>query len=93
MAFKEKAIVKGNLLLFSKENAKSFIEACREDNIGILGIDGFYLKGDAIQPSSKDSVDFSSTHHRPKNDNRFEEAIEYVEERGDDQVFEITCSS
>lgn len=54
-----KAVFRHNIILLSKSNAIDFIKACEPESIKILGIDGFYLRGDSIQPSLEHRVDFT----------------------------------
>ncbi|MGO4294326.1 hypothetical protein [Chitinophaga sp. RAB17] len=57
--FIESTLERGGIHLYSKENAIAFVLACREEKIRLLGIDGFWLTANSIQPSMEDSVDFS----------------------------------
>jgi hypothetical protein len=45
--------------LYNLRAAKKVIEACHLNGVGILGIDGFYLKGDALHDAMYFNVDFS----------------------------------
>jgi hypothetical protein len=91
-SFKEKAIIRNNMMLFSKENAMAFIKACEGHNIKILGIDGFYLYNDKIQPSMEDSVDFTSSNYKLKGNDIFTDANEFLISKGTNLFFEIICS-
>jgi hypothetical protein len=85
--FKSKAVIKGGIMLFPKDVAIQFIENCRTEGISILGIDGFYVTGDKIQPSQDDSIDFSieslvDTHGK---------ALNFINGRPNGVHFEIVC--
>jgi hypothetical protein len=90
--FKEKAIVRNDMMLFSKVNALAFIQACESHNITILGIDGFYLYDDKIQPSMENSVDFTSAHYKPKEKDIFTDAKEFLVSKENNLLFEIICN-
>jgi hypothetical protein len=87
LIFKDKAIIRGGLMLFTKNDALQFLKECQKQNLKILGIDSFILLGEKIQPSMENSIDFSKTY---KTDN-FETAEEFIRTRSDDFYFEITC--
>lgn len=90
-SFKGKAIIRNNMMLFSKENALDFIQACENHDIKILGIDGFYLTGDKIQPSMENSIDFSSSYYKLKGRNIFVDAKEFLVLKDNSLFFEIVC--
>lgn len=88
--FKSKAIIRGGLFLFSKKNAILFIEACQKKKIGILGIDGFILKEDKIQPSMENSIDFSSCYSLEEK--VYSQSINFLNLMDEELFFEIVCS-
>ena len=88
----DKAINRSGILLFSKENALLFIEACKESKIQILGIDAFYLWGEYIQPSLENSIDFSSSEYMQKEKNIYSEAINFLKEKSENLFFVIVCT-
>lgn len=90
--FKEKAIVRGSIMLFTKENALSFVKACKESGIQILGIDAFHLLEENIQPSLDNSVDFSSSEYSLSAEDIYSEAINFLRGKSDNLFFEIVCS-
>ncbi len=90
--FKSKAIIRGGVSLFSKENALSFVVACQKNNIEILGIDGFVLTECTTQPSMENSIDFSSRRYSQKLESVYSEAIHFLNEKDDSLFFEIVCS-
>jgi hypothetical protein len=90
--FKNKAIIRGEILLFSKENAMSFVAACQKNNIEILGIDGFFLIEDKIQPCMENSIDFSSSEYKKESGSIYSESVRFLNEKGENLFFEIVCS-
>jgi len=57
--FLEKGVKRGGILLYSKKDALEFVGACKDHEIGLLGIDGFFISETTTQPSMEDSVDYS----------------------------------
>ncbi|WP_078126082.1 hypothetical protein [Leptospira alexanderi] len=90
--FKSKAIIKGEIMLFSIKNALSFVEECRKNKISILGIDAFFLFDEKIQPSQENSIDFSSSYYVQKTDSIYSDAINFLKHKNDQLFFEIICS-
>jgi len=82
----------GKWFVMSKENSMEFVEACKKESIGILGIDGFYLVEQGIQPSMENSIDFSDWNYKGSKDSHYE-AIKFLRERDEDLYFEIVCNS
>jgi hypothetical protein len=89
--FEDKAIIRGGIMLYSKENALLFIEACKNNGIQILGIDAFYLSEENIQPSLENSVDFSSSGYMKKEESIYSEAIIFFKDKNEKLFFEIVC--
>jgi len=90
--FENKAINRSGILLFSKEDALLFIEACKESKIQILGIDAFYLWGDYTQPSLDNSVNFSSPEYTLKTESIYSDAVVFLEGKSENLFFEIVCN-
>lgn len=90
--FKHRAVIRGGLLLFSKEDAIAFVSACEKNDIQILGIDGFYVADDRTQPSMENSIDYSSSDYRQQLKSVYSFAIRFLEEKDEDLLFEIICS-
>ena len=57
--FRDKAIRRGGIIMFSSANALLVIDEARQTGVAVLGIDGFYLTGEAVEPSLENSIDFS----------------------------------
>lgn len=88
MMFLEKCLNRGGILLYSKQDALDFVRACKNHEIGLLGVDGFFISETTTQPSMEDSVDYSSGLSM---DNIYEKAIAFIEGKRDDLYFEIVC--
>jgi hypothetical protein len=86
--FSGRALNRGGVLLFSKKDTLDFIKQCKNCEINILGIDGFFISEVATQPSLEDSIDYSTTF---SNACIYENALKFVEERDDNLYFEIVC--
>lgn len=87
--FKSKAIFRNDMMLFSKEHAIEFINACENHAYVILGIDAFHIFEDKIQPSLENSVDFSSNLYKQKTEDNISDAREFLSHRENSLVFEI----
>ncbi len=86
-----KAIVQpGGWFIYSKTDAIEFVSACEQQSIVILGIDGFFLGKDTVQPSLEDSVDYSSSNTSVEN--IYELAIDFIKKRDNKLFFQIVCS-
>ncbi|NLR82479.1 hypothetical protein [Chitinophaga eiseniae] len=84
--FAERALERGGLYLYSRNDAMECILACQAEKIHLLGIDGFRLTADTIQPSMNDSVDFSSSFFEG---DIYEYALASLEKRPEELFFEI----
>lgn len=87
--FKDKALVRGSVMLLSKNDAIEFIQQCEKEGIRILGVDGFLLIGDRIQPSLENSRDFTT--QNAMNKSIFKDAFDFVHSVDGKFFFEITC--
>jgi hypothetical protein len=84
---KDNAFQKGGVSLLSKNNSILLIRICAEENVKILGIDGFLLIQDKIQPSLENSIDFTASY--AKKDNIYEQALNFVNPIDDKYYFEV----
>lgn len=57
--FADRAVNRHGLTLFRPTDAAAFVARCAENGIKVLGIDGFRIDGDSIQPLMEHSVDLS----------------------------------
>ncbi len=85
--FKDKAIQRGGINLYSKYDALNFVQECYKQSVYILGIDGFYITDDTTEPSIGNSIDFTVL--PLKRENIFEMAKEFLREKDDILFFEI----
>jgi hypothetical protein len=77
--------------VMSKEKTIEFIEACKQEKIPILGVDGFYLhQPNGTEPSMENSIDYTSQFKKNVHD-VYEEARKFIQSRNDDLYFEIIC--
>ena len=79
--FKEKAIIRGGILLFDPGVAIDFVRRCREERLNILGIDGFFVTETQTQPCSEHSVDFSIGNKSRSDDGHWQQAEDFVRKR------------
>lgn len=84
--FAERALERGGLYLYSRNDAMECILACQVEKVRLLGIDGFILTADTTQPSINDSVDFSSSLFEG---DIYEYALAFLEKRPETLYFEI----
>jgi hypothetical protein len=88
LQFLDRAIVRpGGWTVFSKIDAIEFIDACKKEQIQILGIDGFYVDEDLIQPCMANSIDYTVS--GVDYDNKHEEAINFLLDQDESMFFEI----
>lgn len=105
--FKDKAVIQhGGWAIYTKRDAIDFISACKKENIGILGIDGFFrgkdishpsipnllVTPDSIQPSMIDSIDFTTAPLKDTVQDVYSFSIDFLNKRNDRLFFEIVCS-
>lgn len=58
--FADRAIGRHGIMLLRPADAAEYVARCAEHGIDVLGIDGFRLDGDSIQPLMEHSIDLSS---------------------------------
>jgi hypothetical protein len=92
--FSNRFLRHGGVLLLSKSDAMEMVLTCITQGVRVLGIDGFWLRGDMIQPSLENSVDFSSRELQASYlDPAFRDPIEFLKTRDDHMMFEVVCDS
>jgi hypothetical protein len=90
LQFLDRAIVRpGGWMVFSKNDAIEFIDACKKEHIPILGIDGFYIDEPLIQPGMANSINYSAG---GTDDNKHEEAISFLLDQDASMYFEIVTA-
>jgi hypothetical protein len=57
--FAAKGIRRGSILLFKPQDALDMVRRCQEEGIEVLGLDGFKLTEQTIQPVMEQSIDLS----------------------------------
>jgi len=84
-SFEKRALIKGGVFLLRPDDAIQFVKACKEQGISVLGIEGFKIFGQHIQPFQKHSLDFDDVI-----EDSHETIIKFLEEREDTELwFEI----
>ena len=84
-SFEKRALIKGGVFLLRPDDAIQFVKACKEQGIAILGIEGFKIFGQNIQPFQEHSLDFDEAI-----EDSHETIIKFLEEREDTELwFEI----
>jgi hypothetical protein len=84
--FSPKALRRGSLSLYLKQDALHYVLACQQENIAIIGIDGFFITQKSTQPSLENSIDLSTSRMHI---GHFDQAIKFLEAKPDDLYFEI----
>ena len=92
MQFANKALRRGSILLFRKMDALEFVQACKKQDVDILGIDSFIITDTTTQPSLEHSVDFSDGNFKPLV-SIFDEATSFLRKQDDRFYFEIVCQA
>jgi hypothetical protein len=62
--FRERSMVPGRTLIFRPADAIEFVRRCREEQVNVLGVDGFHLAENTIQPDMGESIDLSQPPYR-----------------------------
>jgi hypothetical protein len=87
--FKGRATVRGGICAFTPGDAIEVIEAAKNAGCPVVGIDGFFLRPDATEPSLENRVDYSDAVRRGADTN--EAALKFVKERVDRGLYFRTC--
>lgn len=88
--FAEQAHYRGNMILYKHDVAIEYVEKCRDENVVLLGFDGFYLWGKKIQPSMEHSIDFTLS-YQPKDIDRYQASLKLLKECPKEMYFEFVC--
>lgn len=90
--FFNQAYMPGSILLFDAETAIKFVKRCKEENVKILGLDGFFVQLNVSnQPSTEHAIDFSSENFKlPKGISEYEFCINFIKKHPS-IYFEIVC--
>ena len=83
--FEKRALIRGGVFLLSPGDAIQFVKDCKEQGIAVLGIEGFKIFGQKIQPFQEHSLDFEDVV-----EDSHDITIKFLEERKDTGLwFEI----
>ena len=88
--FKDRALIRGGLLLLLGPIAIELIQQCRESGVRVLGVDGFWITETTTQPDMSISLNLSDT----AIEESWEAAESFIRER--DQLglyFEVVVAS
>ncbi len=77
--FKDRAIFRGGVYTFTAADAVTVIEAAARKGYSVLGIDGFFLRPNATEPSLENSVDYSEGAQQHADTSRA--AVDFVQQR------------
>lgn len=92
--FKNKAIVRGGMFMFSFADALELVRACHNFRLRILGIDGFFLRGLVVQPTMEFSVDYTLSGIDDPSSGNWEKAEEFLLKHADKGLFfEVVAES
>jgi len=87
-ALRGKALKRRNILLVRPRDAIELVHLARELHVPVLGIDGFHLLTEGIQPDLEHSIDLSL--RPPPGSNTWSRAEEFLRARVDlDMYFEF----
>ena len=85
--FAERAIDRHGLKLLRPADAAEYVARCGEHGIEVLGIDGFRVDGDSVQPLMDDSIDLSIS---PEVGSHYRKAADFLAARShSDLWFEV----
>ena len=83
--FRELSVIPGNTLIFRPVDAIALVHRCREKQVKVLGLDGFHLTENTIQPDMGESIDLSLPPYRSEDCWRLAE--EFLNERLESGLF------
>ncbi|HVA46984.1 MAG TPA: hypothetical protein VNH11_11505 [Pirellulales bacterium] len=93
--FSTRAMERHGVVLMRPAGAMEYVARCAEHSIEVLGIDGFRVDGDQIQPLMEHSIDLSLS-PRPTSEQigSHEQAVEFLKAHGgSDLWFEIVVDA
>ncbi len=92
LLFQGKGLYINSIYVYPKNVAIDFVKECKNQNIGILGIDAFLVKTNFHQPSMDNSIDLTrSTDKENSRNDVWDTAISFLRNRDDIYKFEIIC--
>jgi hypothetical protein len=81
----DKAIIRGGLILFAKQDAIQYVLHCDSIKRRILGIDGLLITDKTTQPDLEHSVDFSKL----ASEDAYLQALDFLKRQEDKFFFEV----
>ncbi len=92
--FRTVGVTRGGLLMLRPADAIQMVRRCRELDIEVLGIDGFFLTATTTQPTMENSIDLSGSRKPTSNAEGWETAEAFIAQRStSDLFFEIVILS
>jgi hypothetical protein len=85
--FRSAGALRGGVLLLRPHDAIRMVQRCRERQVRVLGIDGFFLTDCTTQPSIEQSIDLSDFHGGRHFVDCWERAETFLEERKKTDLF------
>lgn len=74
--FEDLALIRGGVFLLRPADAMRFVKTCKEEKIAILGVEGFKVFGEKIQPFQEHSIDFEGM-----TENSHETTMKFLQDR------------
>ncbi len=85
--FAGKGVLRGGELMLRPKDAIAFVSRCRESGATVLGVDGFRLSKQTIQPVIEQSVDLSRLEDMNDRDRCWDRAERFLSERLTSDLF------
>jgi hypothetical protein len=88
--FAAKGVIRGGELLLKPKDALDMVRRCHEEDIEVLGLDGFKVTEQTIQPVMEQSIDLSF----PRSSDSWRRAESFLATRLDsDLYFEVAIAT
>lgn len=89
LAFRERGVMRGGILLLRAADALALIDAARQKQVHVLGVDGFRLGPSVTQPLMEHALDLSAVPDRADN---WQTANDFIRRQDPELFFEIVLS-
>ena len=76
--FENLALIRGGVFLLRPADAMQFVNTCKEQGIAVLGVEGFKVFGENIQPFQEHSIDFEGVI-----EDAHEATVQFLQDRQD----------
>jgi hypothetical protein len=76
--FEDLALIRGGVFLLRPADAMRFVKTCKERGIAVLGVEGFKVFGEKIQPFQEHSIEFADM-----TKGSHEATLQFLQERKD----------